>query len=110
MSLDYFDDGSADAFLAGMIPAANAPPGYHRVVTLIRTARLPVSTGELAAEDQVVAALLAEVRGSAPQVKRRRTRTIASILTVKESVLAAVLLEGALQWRPQVACQARFSR
>jgi hypothetical protein len=94
MSPDNFDHRMADAFLAGRIPTEDAPPGYRRAAALIQAARSPASMGELAAEDQVVAALLAQVHGSDHQVKLRRTHVLARALTVKASVLAAILFGG----------------
>lgn len=94
MSPDPFDDSTADAFLAGDIPASNAPLGYQHAADLIRTARLPASPSELAAEDQVVAALLVEVRAARPAKAIPTRHTWGKILTMKGAVLATVIFGG----------------
>jgi len=94
MSPDPFDDRTADAFLAGEIAPRNAPLGYQRAADLISAARSPASTSELAAEDQVVAALLAQVRAARPLKAIPRRHTLGKILTVKMAVLATVIFGG----------------
>jgi len=94
MSPDPFDDSTADAFLTGAIAPTDAPLGYQHAADLIRAARSPASTGELAAEDQVVAALLAAARGASPRVAIPRRHTLGKILTLKGAVLASIIFGG----------------
>ncbi len=94
MSPDPFDDRTADAFLTGAIAPTDAPLGYRYAADLIRAARSPASTGELAAEDQVVATLLAAAREAIPRVANPRRHTLGKILTLKGAVLASIIFGG----------------
>jgi len=53
-----FDDGAADEFFAGRSTSRGSTRGYWRAAALVKAIRRPPTTGELAAEDQVVAAFL----------------------------------------------------
>ena len=63
MSRARLDDGTAERLISGHVEPDDAPPGYARLVHLLRAAAAPVATDELVAEERMVSAAADLVRG-----------------------------------------------
>ncbi|HWD24641.1 MAG TPA: hypothetical protein VG368_04190 [Acidimicrobiales bacterium] len=87
-----------DALLSGRLDPDDAPPELKAVAGLIHAARTPAIASELRGEDDLVAAIAAEMRRSTPvaiPLERRRRRLIGQALSGKvAAATAAVLLSG----------------
>jgi hypothetical protein len=58
---DSFHDLLAEVMFSGNITPESAPPGYEQAAAVIQAARASITTGELAVQDQCLAALLERI-------------------------------------------------
>jgi hypothetical protein len=90
-------DDTAERLLSRRLSAEDAPASYSGMAALFEAVRAPASSSELRAQGSVVAAMLAEVRNSAPApgpVIPRRRSVLSKILTAKVAAAAAVAVFG----------------
>jgi collagen type III alpha len=91
------DERLEDALLGGRLGPDEVPPAWRPLAELVHASRAPFLPGELAAEDQTVAALLHSAhRGGRGSRRRSRTRTgmLARALSLKTTVIIMAVLGG----------------
>ena len=95
------DEGTAERLLTGRLDAADAPPGYGRVVALLASVSAPPDTEELAGQGAVVAAFAAAARSRPARpvgvrlLTPRRSRVLTRLLTAKAAAaVLGVLMTG----------------
>ena len=90
---DFLDANTAERLLSGAVPAADAPPGYGPVASVLAAAGLPGAVPEMDFEELArVARRTADHSGPSPS---RRSPMLAKLLTMKAAAAAGAILIGA---------------
>ena len=90
---DFLDPNTAERLLSGAVPAADAPPGYGPVASVLAAAAAPGSVPDMDFEELArVARRAAAPSGPSPT---RRFPMIGKLLTMKAAAVAGVVLIGA---------------
>jgi hypothetical protein len=90
---DFLDTNTAERLLSGAVPAADAPPGYGPVASVLAAAATPGSLPEMDFEELArVARCAADRSGPSPT---RRSPLIGKLLTMKAAAAAGVILISA---------------
>ncbi len=90
---DFLDANTAERLLSGAVPAADAPPGYGAVASVLAAAAYPGPVPEMDFEE-----LARVVRGTADRPgpsPTRRSPMLGKLLTMKAAAAAGVILIGA---------------
>lgn len=90
---DFLDPGTAERMLDRTVAAADAPPGYAPVVSVLSAASAGISVPEMDFEELARVARRAADR-SGPSTTRR-SPMIGKLLTIKAAAAAGVILIGA---------------
>ncbi|HET6916208.1 MAG TPA: hypothetical protein VFH56_08990, partial [Acidimicrobiales bacterium] len=97
------DEHTAERLVSGVVAPDDAPPGYSRLASLVRSAQAPGSPCELAGEGAVASMAAAIVSNTiVPSAARPRTAAsrskrnnmISKVLTAKAASAATVALFG----------------
>lgn len=90
---DFLDTNTAERLLSGAVPAADAPPGYGPVASVLAAAASPGPVPDMDFEELArVARRAADRSGPSPT---RRSPMIGKLLTMKAAAAAGVILIGA---------------
>ena len=90
---DFLDSNTAERLLSGAVAAADAPPGYGPVATVLAAASSPGAVPEMDFEELArVARRTADHSGPSPT---RRSPMLGKLLTMKAAAAAGVILIGA---------------
>ena len=90
---DFLDANTAERLLSGAVPAADAPPGYGAVASVLAAAAAPGPVPEMDFEELArVARRSADRPGPSPT---RRSPMLGKLLTMKAAAAAGVILIGA---------------
>ena len=90
---DFLDANTAERLLSGAVPAADAPPGYGPVASVLAAAASPGAVPEMDFEELArVARRTADHSGPSPT---RRSPMLGKLLTMKVAAAAGVILIGA---------------
>ncbi len=90
---DFLDANTAERLLSGAVPAADAPPGYGAVASVLAAASSPGAVPEMDFEELArVARRAADRPGPSPT---RRSPMLGKLLTMKAAAAAGVILIGA---------------
>jgi hypothetical protein len=88
------DDWTADRLLDGRLDPCDAPRELSEIARLVAAANAPATADELAAQDAVVAAMVAAITEPTPAGRTARSHRVAKLLTAKAAAITATTVIG----------------